>query len=362
MALTLTTHIIEDPDGHDPALLLQGDWLLIAVSDGVHTGVGEASHSGDDQACAAIVEQLFAGLVADRPLTPEGIRLLEQDGARCVDSFVAATALSGLNQALYDLLARRQEVPVWRLFVDRPIRTRVPVYVTINRALRGRMADDFCAAVRVALGWGVKAVKCAPFHNVRGPETQLHRAEDGLAILRLMRHTFPDLSLRVDCHQRFTADSFLALLPVLDALGLTWIEEPTAPGPVLRDYRAAMGTPLAAGELHFGAAPFLALAERGWADVVMPDVKHVGGFGPLLDVCRALAAVDVQVSPHNPSGPVATLASAHAVAISAQVTSLELALRSDGSTAARPDWIVDGELVLPAGPGWGVDAADLIAG
>ena len=48
--------------------------------------------------------------------------------------------------------------------------------------------------------------------------------------------------------------------------------------------------------------------------MIMPDVKHVGGFGPLLDVIRASSGT-IEVSPHNPAGPISTAASLHAAAI-----------------------------------------------
>jgi galactonate dehydratase len=70
-----------------------------------------------------------------------------------------------------------------------------------------------------------------------------------------------------------------------------------------------------AGELFFGVEKFKELARNGWADVIMPGVKHVSGFGPLLDVYTMAADYGVEVSPHNPAGPFATAASLHCTAL-----------------------------------------------
>jgi hypothetical protein len=51
MTLKIKITQIPDPDGHNPALLLKGDWLIVEITDGYYSGFGEASHSGNDDAC-----------------------------------------------------------------------------------------------------------------------------------------------------------------------------------------------------------------------------------------------------------------------------------------------------------------------
>jgi L-alanine-DL-glutamate epimerase-like enolase superfamily enzyme len=93
--------------------------------------------------------------------------------------------------------------------------------------------------------------------------------------------------------------------------------------------------------------------------VIMPDVKHVGGFGPLLQACRMAASYHVEVSPHNPSGLVSTLASLHAGAISPSATSLEVAWPSS-SHQPRYNILQEGEyLKLPEGSGWGLEVDEI---
>jgi len=87
----------------------------------------------------------------------------------------------------------------------------------------------------------------------------------------------------------------------------------------------------------------------------MPDVKHVGGFGPLLDVLE-MGEGTLEMSPHNPSGPISTAASLHAAAIYPEsVRSLEYAFDRTRSRRATGEHVEDGTLYLSDGPGWGIE-------
>jgi galactonate dehydratase len=357
--LKLLHATLPDPDGHHPALRLRGDWLIIGVTDGRHTGVGEISHNGDDAACLRRVRELFDRHVATAgfELSLPAIQGLERGAFAAAADFITATAISGLNQALLDLTAKRAGVPVWRLFrpSGEPVQRNVACYLTLNRALRARAVDDYLRAVEAAAALGVHAVKVAPFERVQPGADQLVQSADGFARLAAMRAKFPQLLLRVDCHERFTPENARALLPKFDDLGLEWLEEPCPPGAALAALRTAGRTKLAIGELYFGESRFRELLEKKWADVIMPDPKHVGGFGPLLAVCRlAERFPGAQVSPHNPSGPVATAVALQAAALSPAVTSLELILTSEPARQPGRDLLAAGRLRIPDAAGWGL--------
>lgn len=356
MSLSLEVVALPDPDGHGPALALPGDWIVAAVSDSRHVGLGEASHSGDDDACRARLGELFERHVRQMEPSLGAIRELERGAFAEADTFVAATAISALDQALWDLVARREGVPAWRLLAEAPRRSSLPVYVTLNRALRRRDDAGYRELVERVLEMGVRQVKVAPFEAVTAAGGQLAAARRGLEVLRMLRERWPALGIRVDLHERLTPESALALLPELEVLDLDWIEAPCPVGPVYAELRRRTSTPVAAGELFFGAGRFVELAARGWADVVMPDVKHVGGFGPLLAVCEALGPFGARISPHNPSGDVSTLATLHAAAVADGVSSIELPLHGPGHEPAWRSLLHDGELHLPDGPGWGLEA------
>lgn len=359
--LTLAAATVPDPDGHHASLRLKGDWLVIAVSDGRHTGLGEASHSNDDAACLRRVQELYTAHVAGRGPSLELLAELARGPFATAPDLPTATAISGLDQALHDLVAQRAGVPVWQLLATKPVQESVPCYLSTNRALRRRLPEDFVQITSAALALGVPAVKLTPFEAVKPTGDQLAQAEEGFSRLAAVRDAYPRISLRVDCHERFSPENTATLLPRFARHDLTWLEEPCPPGPALAALRAQAKMPFAIGELFFGETRFRELLEQRRADVIMPDPKHVGGFGPLVQVCRLAEILKGQVSPHNPSGPVATCAALHAAAVSRAVTSIELILTSDPARQPGREWLADGRLRIPRAPGWGLSMAQLSA-
>jgi galactonate dehydratase len=354
-ALTLSFRTIADPDGWAESLRLKGDWLVFEISDGVLSGFGEASHSNDDERCKQVAARLFDEHYRGFALSLESLARNEHELAALAPDFVTATAFSGLNQALYDLLAKREQVPVWRLFRSgaAPF-AGLPLYATINRALRTRSAEEYAAVAAEVRAQGFATLKCAPFEAVNNAERAVEKAAAGLETLGRLREQLPDLELRVDFHERFQPQDFFAIVPALERLWLDWIEEPFAVGPSYDELRRRTRLRIAAGELFWGRRRFAQITERGWCDVIMPDVKHVGGFGPLLDVLK-MSAGRVEVSPHNPSGPISTAASLHAAAVYPElVRSLEYSFQRQPTRQATGEIVENGVLVLGDEPGWGV--------
>jgi galactonate dehydratase len=352
--LTLGFRTIPDPDGWHPSLRLKGDWLVFEVSDGVLSGFGEASHSRDDAACRAAAASLFVRHYAEFQPTLASLARKEAELAGLAPDFVMATALSGINQALYDLLAKREQVPVWQLFRNRSPIESVPLYTTINRALKTRSAREYAEVVKELADRGFASFKCAPFEAVDDFEDAIAKSRAGLATLGELRTLHPDIGIRVDFHERFLADDFFELIPALERLGLEWIEEPFAMGDDYSRLQQRTPLPVAAGELFWGESRFREIADNHWADVIMPDVKHVGGFGPLLGVLE-MGRSRVGVSPHNPSGPISTAASLHAAVLHSEtVQSIEYAYDRIGTRQATGERVEQGRLLLSDRPGWGV--------
>jgi galactonate dehydratase len=355
MKLELECHSVLDQFGHHKALLQKGDWLFVVISDGHYTGIGESSFSGDDARCIARIQELFKEFIEEMILSPDSIKEIESAWAHNQADFLTATAVSGIDQALYDLLGKREGVPVWQLMVPDPVHAIVPVYVTINRALSDRTVTDYLTVIEGARRQGFDAIKCAPFESVTVDGDQAAQSQEGRSILHAIRAAYPDTSLRIDFHQRFSADYFIQLLPEFDTCSPCWYEEPCEIGPAYQDIMKNTSIPIAAGELHHRAEDHFDLMDSGWVNVIMPDVKHVGGWASLLDICRGAAGYPgIEVSLHNPSGPISTMASLHAAVVSSTVTSMEIPFRL--STTAMPyQNLLDGShFIIPSEPGWGI--------
>lgn len=327
-------------------------WHFVVLREGDRTAVGECSDSG-------AVDRLTARLAAVGPLLAGGDRAeiladLEHRVAAAGDRFVAATLMGGLEQLLVDRAAQAAGEPVWKWLGGAPVEA-VPLYANVNRMPGGRAPVDVAAQARQAVAAGFTAVKCAPFDV---PEPGRPLTATGLARLRAVRAAVgDDVELKVDCHERLSAEEVHEILPALADLGVGWLEDAFAieRADDLRALRAATTLPLAGGELMFQRDEARAAIAERLVDVLMPDVKHAGGIARALDIARAVP--DLAISPHNPSGPVATAASAHLFAACPNATVLEYQFgevpwRSDLVGGAED--IVDGQLVLSERPGLGV--------
>lgn len=353
--LALKFRTIPDPDGWHPALRLKGDWLVLEIGDGALAGYGEASHSTDDERCKQAATELFAQHFARFDLSLESLARKEREVAALAPDFVTATAFSGLNQALYELLAKREGVPVWQLFRAKAPFDGLPLYATINRALTTRTADDYRTVVGEVRDQGFSIFKCAPFEAVDGPDDAIAKSAAGFARLDDLRERFPELAVRIECHERFAPRDFVELVPRFERLAPDWVEEPFAVGAAYDELKGRSRLRFAGGELFFGSARFEEIAAHAWVHVIMPDVKHVGGFGPLLSVLRQSAG-RVEVSPHNPSGPISTAASLHAAAVHPEsVRTIEYAFDRRRTRRSTGETIERGVLLLGDKPGWGVE-------
>lgn len=238
------------------------------------------------------------------------------------DPMPVATVLNGLAFARADAEARAMGTSLaGRLGRDG---SRIPVYANINRRTVDRSPEGFAASARHARAIGFRAFKIAPFEEVSvkacaaGGGERLMQA--GLARLAAVREAIgPDSDLMADCHWRFDAPTALRLVEAVKPLNLHWLECPVPETvefiPVLQALRGRLnvaGTRLAGLEEFTGAGSFLRFATGGCYDVMMPDVKYVGGPDQLQRTAEQLAALGVEVSLHNPTGPVCHAVSAHA--------------------------------------------------
>ncbi|HET7770845.1 MAG TPA: mandelate racemase/muconate lactonizing enzyme family protein [Chloroflexota bacterium] len=364
---------------------LKGEWVFVVAHGafGVR-GYGEATHSGDDDACARLVRQAWGPALDDEALPddPNGleewVRLASPPGTDPSRDRVAATAYSAVETALCDLAARTREVPLWQWLGDADARGGpaaptsahgIPLYATLNRGIFDRSPAGFADAARRAQAEGFTRVKCAPFDGVeRGgalSDSRQAAITQGIDRVAAVREAVgPNVELMVDCHGRLSETEAIEVAIQLAALGVIWFEEPVPfdpdPSPLARVRRAVRSHPnhpvIAAGELMFGVDGFRPLLESAAVDHVMPDVKHCGGLLAARTITREAAQRGVGAAPHNPSGPISTLASAHLCAALGGMLEYawgEVPWRA--SLLTPTEHIRDGALYLPEGPGLGAD-------
>jgi galactonate dehydratase len=345
----------------------RGDWLFvrIATDDGL-VGLGEASHGAvgpnRDEVVTTILVRQCLPILKDRD--PRDVVAATAALGKIVRGHSTGTAVSACEQALWDLAGQAAGLPVYRL-LGGPTRTAIPLYANINRATKERTPEAFADNARAAVAEGFTAIKCAPFDGmdrsrVREPD-QRERVRHGLACVAAIRDAVGSgVEVFVDCHSFFDLPTSMEVANSLRKLAVSWFEEPL-PTPNLDELaRLRPLVPdleLIGGETLYGVEGFWPYLNDAIWDLIMPDVKHCGGIAALCAIARCAQARGVGVAPHNPSGPVAMAASAHAAAALPNIRFLEYAWgevpwRADLVTPAEQ--IKDGHYVLSDAPGLGI--------
>jgi galactonate dehydratase len=338
----------------------RGDWAFVQVHTDIGiTGLGEASHSLNDALLLSVVDVFRQRLVGQSPF---GINRIWHDLRRLDGGRVTHTALSAIEQALWDILGQRLGVPIHAL-LGGALRDRIRLYANVNRHIADRSAEGFARAARQAVREGFTAIKIAPFDEVSGSE-HVHTGSKaawhtGIERVEAVRAAIgEEIELAVDCHSRMTAAEAIQVGRALAHLDLLWYEEPVPhrSTDALARVTQAVPMPTASAESIFALEGFRPFLSGNVVDVIMPDVKHAGGLQETKQIGSAARMGHVQVAPHNPSGPVATIASAHVVSTLSNFLILEYAWgevpwRAHLIDPAEP--VEEGHLLLSNAPGLG---------
>lgn len=331
-------------------------------------GEGEATLTGREDALLAAVENVIPlALSQATPRHPDAFSL-----SHAPDNIQDAAVVSAIDQALWSLHAQGNGQSLARTLGVR--RDRIPVYANINRRTDDRSPDGFAASAGAAVAGGHTAFKVAPFDEVspsvcaQGDGVQA--MQTGLARVAAVREAIgPQARLMVDCHWRFDEATARALNEAAARLGVHWFETPlpeseaNIPALVrLRRHCNAHGIRQAGLETSVGWETMRPFCEAGAYDVVMPDMKYIGGIREMERTAAECETLGVQVSPHNPSGPICHAASLQVSASLGAFDMLELQFDEsplfDSLVDAPFGQVGDGYAELPAGSGLGVELAD----
>lgn len=333
--------------------------VLVRVStDAGIEGIGEAFSVGPDRATAAAVEHLALWLRGEDPFRIEHLWQTMYNFGRFPGGSVINAAISGIEQALWDITGKALGVPVHVLLGGR-CRDRVLVY----QGCGGDTPEDLAQGARLLVGkYGYKALKIGPFPPDADTTPWGEVLEAAGARMAAVRAAVgPGVEIGVDCHARLAAPiRAIELCRALEPYRPAFVEEPLRPENVeaLAQVRAKAGVPIATGEMLYTKFQFRDLLMHEAADIIQPDVCCAGG---LLE-CRKIAAMAeafyVPLAPHNPMGPVATAVNVHLTAVIPNFLMLEY-IPDDtpprSEIVTRPMVVEDGYIPVPDTPGLGIE-------
>lgn len=336
-------------------------WVVIQLhSEDGQIGIGEASDAGPTSLVRRVAKEAASLLAGHSPSVLDS----RQDPLTpwCDHSsphlrHARRTIAGALRQAAVDLRARIANVPVWH-FLGGTHPGPLPLYANINRACVTRTSSEMASLATKARDSGFWGVKCAPFDDANDLPNPLYYGLHRLEAIRA--RVGPDYPLMVDLHNKLSLTNLLKVLPVFQQLDLYWIEDAVSLSEVDRMCHLANLTPiaLAGGETGYDPDQVLAAAEYKGLDYFLVDVKHAGGLKRSIALSELAASHGSQISPHNPSGPVGTLASANISTIVPNFHSLEFCVGQETarSSLTQPtEQVRGGYLVLPDGPGFAVE-------
>jgi L-alanine-DL-glutamate epimerase-like enolase superfamily enzyme len=202
---------------------------------------------------------------------------------------LAALAISAVDIALWDLRARRQRVPLWRLLGG--FDPRVPCYaggIDLDFSL-----DALLKQTDENLARGFRAIKM----KVGRPSLR----EDVERVRAMRAHLGPDFPLMVDANMRWSVDDAIRAARALRDLEPVWLEEPTSPDDVPGHARIVRegGLPVAAGENLHTLHEFRALIAAGGVTFPEPDVTSCGGVTTFVKVCHLAESFNLPVTSHG---------------------------------------------------------------
>jgi galactonate dehydratase len=282
-------------------------WLFLKITteSGI-TGWGEPVVEGRADTVRAAVEELSDYVIGKDASRIEDLWQVLYRGGFYRGGPVLMSAISGIDQALWDIKGKALGVPVYDL-LGGAVREKIRVYAWIG----GDRPDDVAREALAKKLEGYTAIKMNGTEEVEwiGSPRRISEAVARAAAIR--DACGPDFGIAIDFHGRVHKGMAKVLMKELECVRPLFIEEPVLAenNEALLDLRSVTAIPIATGERQFTRWGFKQLLATGGADIIQPDCSHTGGISELKKIATMAEAYDVAVAPHCPLGPICLAAS-----------------------------------------------------
>jgi galactonate dehydratase len=344
--------------------------VKVETDEGIH-GVGEGGISGHELAMKGMLEHMAGYLIGMDPSRIEHIWQTCYRGAYFEGGKIVAAVLSAIDCALWDILGKKLNVPVYRL-LGGASRFSCPCFATpgrLNGPLVVEQAREFVDA-----GW--KVLRFTPGmpqdgtdYEAEGIFEPLESIEQAAHWLREIRNAVgTGIELSIDFHHRLNVVEAALFCQKVADLNLYFVEEPIRAEnhKAYHQLRTHTAVPFAIGEEFSSKWAFAPFLEEGLLNFARIDISNVGGLTEARKVAGWCETHYVDMMPHNPLGPVTTAASIHYGIATANFSYLEYQHRLAEATPSdlfpvTP--VLNGAAFpLPTLPGLGVEFNEDAAG
>lgn len=342
------------------------NWVFIKVTTNEPglVGWGEASLEWKTQAVVGAVADLAPLLIDEDPRRIEHLWQVMYREQFFKGGIVTMSVISGVDQALHDIKAKGLGVPLYEL-LGGTVRDRVRMYDHLGggssqAVYESATIDDFARLAGKSVADGFTALKILPAPPTRmlGGFAGLRR---GVELMEAVREAIgEDVDLMVDLHGRTTPAMAIQYGQALAPMRPWFLEEPCQPEVVdaTAEVARALPIPIATGERLVTRWQFREYFEKRACSVIQPDVCHCGGLSEMKKIATMAETYQISVAPHNPLGPVATMANIH-FALSTPNFLIQEVMREDvpwrNEVVDSPLAIRDGYIYPPTRPGLGIE-------
>ena len=278
---------------------------------------------------------------------------------------VIGSAISALDQALWDLRGKIMGVPVYKLLGGPNDPEGVRGYYIAN----ARRLEDLQRLRETARAQGITAFKGGLPNYYEWIETN-QKISEAIAHVQMLREGLgPEIDIAVDFHAKTSPTVASVIIKELDPLQLLWVEEPCPPENVWAMAKIArrVSTPIATGERLVAAHGVRELVEQSVVDIIQTDTNHVGGITALWKVAAMANFSSISMAPHACEGPIGMLASLHVDASIPNFLIQECCGQAVPQTRDKvwEEWfgfpamrMVNGKYPLPEKPGLGFELTE----
>jgi galactonate dehydratase len=335
--------------------LVKPRWLFLKMStdEGI-TGLGEPILEGRALTCQTAVKEMEPWLIGEDPTRVVHLWQSIYKHAFYRGGPILTSALSGVEQALWDCYGKAVGLPVYKL-LGGPTRDKIRVYGTAG----GHDPESAAQSVRAAVAKGFSAIKVGVGARARGRIVESPAfTEQAVAIFAAMRQAAgPEIDLAIDFHGALNPQTARRLVKALEPYHPLFIEEPVQCGnvDVLADIAHSTEVPIATGERLFTKWGFREVLEKRAASILQPDLSHAGGILETRLIAGMAEAYYAGIAPHCPLGPIALAA---CLQLDAAIPNF---LAQEGGNITGEGYITapfrheQGFLPLPTGPGLGIE-------
>jgi galactonate dehydratase len=288
----------------------RGHFIFVEVqTDQGITGIGEATLDSKTEAVVGAIRDLKAYVIGEDAFRIEHHwqRMFRHSFWR--GGVVTGSAISGIEQALWDILGKALGVPVYEL-LGGAVHDRLRLYIN---GPAGNTPEEVAASAGQLASEGWTAMKLCPF-----PVTQ---AVAGAGEIRHARRVIegvrravgPAVDIAIDCLGRLSPLAAVQMAEALEEYGIFFYEEPILPENIaaLAEVAERIAIPVATGERLYFRSGFQELFERAAAQVVQPDLCHCGGLWEGKKIAALAEAYGILFAPHSPYSLIQTMVNLH---------------------------------------------------